>query len=344
VVGMAAAVLAATVSQRSLPPSQWRLRLLALAQLVPRFLQSIVAWRSLDPRLPLRPGFVAYQAQPPHGRAAERAIRAPSTRGPLGHFGIASPRVDSRCRTVVVGATALLVATTVAWAQRATVGEAGRTEVYFSLGNTFVFLFVALGPLKVLGPFSQITRGHDGAFKRHLAFTSIIIAATAMLAAATLGAMVLRSWGISVGALLLTTGVLLFLIALRPVLEQYTPQSPRPDDATFAEARQPTDALAFAPLAFPTIVTPHGIAVVVLLVTLTDGDVGMVFRILGMIAVVMLLDLLAMLYADRILKTPFVAPALGILGAVMAVLQVALGAHAIMTALHLLGVVGARSG
>jgi multiple antibiotic resistance protein len=263
----------------------------------------------------------------------------------MGQFGIASPRPDSRCGTVAAGATALLAATTFAWAQGATVGEAGRTEVYFSLGNTFVFLFVALGPLKVLGPFSQMTRGQDGAFKRHLAFTSIIIAAIATLAAATLGAMVLRSWGISVGALLLTTGTLLFLIALRPVLEQYTPHALRPDGAAFADAPQPTaDALAFAPLAFPTIVTPYGIAVVVLLVTLADGDVGMVFRILGMIAVVMLLDLLAMLYAERILKTPFVAPALGILGAVMAVLQVALGAHAIMTALHLLGVAGARSG
>jgi multiple antibiotic resistance protein len=238
-----------------------------------------------------------------------------------------------------------LIATTVACAQGATVGEAGRTGVYFSLGNTFVFLFVALGPLKVLGPFSQITRGHDDAFKRHLAFTSIIIAAIATFAAATLGAIVLRSWGISVGALLLTIGILLFLIALRPVLEQYTAHSLRPDGATLADARQSTaDALAFAPLAFPTIVTPHGIAVVVLLVTLTDGDLGMVFRILGMIAVVMLLDLMAMLCADRILETRFVAPALGILGGVMAVLQVTLGVHAIMTALHLFGVVGTRSG
>jgi multiple antibiotic resistance protein len=335
------------VSQRPLPLDHWRLRPLGLAQLVLRFLQSIVAgidvaWRSLDPRLPPRPGFVAHLLR---GRAAERGNRAPGRRDVSGQFGIASPRPDSRCRIVAVGATALLAATTVALAQGATGNEAGRTEVYFSLGNTFVFLFVALGPLKVLGPFSQISRGHDAAFKRHLAFTSIIIAAIATLAAATLGAMVLRSWGISVGALLLTTGILLFLIALRPVLEQYTLHALRPDEAAFAEAPQPTaDALAFAPLAFPTIVTPYGIAVVVLLVTLADGDVGMVFRILGMIAVVMLLNLLAMLYADRILKMPFVAPALGILGAVMAVLQVALGAHAIMTALHLLGVGGAQSG
>src|SRR5215510_3196977 len=101
----------------------------------------------------------------------------------MGLFRIASPRPHSTCGTVAVGATAVLAATTAAWAQGATVGEAGRTEVYFSLGNTFVFLFVALGPLKVIGPFSQMTRGQDGPFKRHLAFTSIIIAAIATLAA-----------------------------------------------------------------------------------------------------------------------------------------------------------------
>jgi multicomponent Na+:H+ antiporter subunit E len=63
----AIAVIAATwASLRLLPPGAWRLSPAALAELVLRFLrQSIVAgadvaWRALDPRLPLRPGFVAY--------------------------------------------------------------------------------------------------------------------------------------------------------------------------------------------------------------------------------------------------------------------------------------------
>jgi multicomponent Na+:H+ antiporter subunit E len=71
--GIPAAAIAAGVSLRLLPPRQWRLRPSVLAQLVLRFLrQSIgagidVAWRALDPRLPLRPGFVVYRPFAPQG-------------------------------------------------------------------------------------------------------------------------------------------------------------------------------------------------------------------------------------------------------------------------------------
>ena len=70
------AVLAATwTSLRLLPPSGARLSLPALMRLALRFVrQSVVAgadvaWRALDPRLPLRPGFVAYPVRFPPGAA-----------------------------------------------------------------------------------------------------------------------------------------------------------------------------------------------------------------------------------------------------------------------------------
>jgi multicomponent Na+:H+ antiporter subunit E len=67
VVGVAAAMAATWASRRLLPPGEWRFRPVALAGFTLRFLrQSIgagldVAWRALDPRLPLRPGFVVYR-------------------------------------------------------------------------------------------------------------------------------------------------------------------------------------------------------------------------------------------------------------------------------------------
>ena len=72
-VGVAAAILATWASCRLLPPGRGRIRPTALVRLVLRFpLQSIVAgvdvaWRALDPRLPLQPGFVAYQSRLPVG-------------------------------------------------------------------------------------------------------------------------------------------------------------------------------------------------------------------------------------------------------------------------------------
>lgn len=74
----AIAVVAATwTSLRLLPAGAWRLRPLALLGLVLRFLrQSIVAgadvaWRALDPRLPLQPGFVRYPLRLPPGPARD---------------------------------------------------------------------------------------------------------------------------------------------------------------------------------------------------------------------------------------------------------------------------------
>jgi multicomponent Na+:H+ antiporter subunit E len=71
--GLVAAVAATWASLRLMPAEQWSLRPIKLAQLVLRFLrQSIaagtdVALRALDPRLPLRPGFVVYQTHLPPG-------------------------------------------------------------------------------------------------------------------------------------------------------------------------------------------------------------------------------------------------------------------------------------
>ena len=67
-VGLLAAAAATWASLHLLPPGPQRVRLWPLATLMPRFLwQSLragwdVARRAFDPRLPLRPGFVAFRS------------------------------------------------------------------------------------------------------------------------------------------------------------------------------------------------------------------------------------------------------------------------------------------
>ena len=76
-VGIFAAGAATWASLRLLPPTNGRLRPLALARLALRFLvQSVVAGadvarRALHPRLPLRPGFVVYPTRLPEGPARQ---------------------------------------------------------------------------------------------------------------------------------------------------------------------------------------------------------------------------------------------------------------------------------
>jgi multiple antibiotic resistance protein len=132
----------------------------------------------------------------------------------------------------------------------------------------------------------------------------------------------------------LGASIVLFLIALRQVLEQYEPKKPEPAASDVSAAS--SSKLAFSPLAFPTIVTPYGVAVLILIVTLRSDHL---LEILGVTIFVLVLDFLAMVVADLILKTPLVAAALGILGSVMGVLQIALAVQASVDALRMMGIV-----
>ena len=210
----------------------------------------------------------------------------------------------------------------------------------FSPGKVFTFLFVTIGPLKVIGPFAKMTAGWDRGLKRRLALQASVIAAIGAFAAATLGSTLLQKWGISLGALLLTTGLILFLVALRVVMEQYDPheQAEKADHASAIGRTPSPGALAFSPLAFPTIITPYGAALLILLMSLRSGQPEVLVKIIAIAVLVLVLDLVAMLTADRILTTPAVRPTLGILGSVLSVLQVALGVQAVVEALQLLGV------
>ena len=207
---------------------------------------------------------------------------------------------------------------------------------HWSLGEAFTFLFVALGPLNVIGPFATFTQGRGATFKRGVAFRAFIVSMIALFLAATLGAKTLQVWGISVGALLLATGVILFLVALRPVLAGYNPGADRSQDALASLPSPSEPELAFSPLAFPTIISPYGLALLILLFTLYplgSGGLG----ILAIASLVLVLDLLGMLCTGLLAKTSFMKPGLDILGCVMGVLLVALGLQAVADGFRLLG-------
>jgi len=208
-----------------------------------------------------------------------------------------------------------------------------------TLGKLFTFLLVALGPFNVVGPFVEMTRGRDAFFRRRLALQGILIAAVALLVAATPGAKTLRDWNVSAAALFITTGVLLFGVGMQLVVAQYKPR--KSQEKAQIDSASSVSALAFSPLAFPSIVTPYGIAVLALAMTLASDFPG-TLQVLAVAAAILAVDLVAMLTAERILHAPLVGAAVGIVGSVMAVLQIALSIQAVIVGLRLLGVVGAH--
>jgi multiple antibiotic resistance protein len=189
----------------------------------------------------------------------------------------------------------------------------------------FTFLFLMLGPFKIIGPFARITMNADATLTRKIAFRSILYSSIALILAAVLGQRILSNYGIPIPILSLTGGLILFLVALLNVIKQFsTPETHTENNLV------PTLNMAMNPLAFPTIVTPYGIAAVIVFLSLSP-DLTSKLMVGGIILGIMTLNLIIMLITKYILK--FLLLILSILGAILGVVQVALGLMIIFNSL-----------
>jgi len=181
----------------------------------------------------------------------------------------------------------------------------------------FAFLFLMLGPFKIIGPFAKITQGADTALTRQIAFRAIIFSSIALLLAAFLGARMMSNLNIPIPILALSGGIILFLVALLNIIKQFSPATEH-----FETSAAPTLNMAINPLAFPTIVTPYGIAAVIVFLALSpdlSGKITVGVVVLG----IMILNLIIMLITRYIYKV--LAIILSLLGAILGIVQVALG-------------------
>jgi multiple antibiotic resistance protein len=196
-------------------------------------------------------------------------------------------------------------------------------------GEIFTIFFITLGPLKIFGPFAQRTHGLDDPTVRQIAVRAFLIATISAIAGGFLGAVLLAKWHVSIGAMVIAGGLVFLLVGLRQLLGQYE-QPHAPDANTPALPSSPTAAAL--KLLFPVVLTPFGIAAVIVLLALsTDG--GRTGLIAGMVVVVMLLNLLAMLFARKILVGATIV-VLQILGAVLGILQAGLAVQIILRGLR----------
>jgi len=186
----------------------------------------------------------------------------------------------------------------------------------------FLLLFLMLGPFKVLGPFVKITKNADLALTRKIAYRAILISIISLSLAALLGENIMKNYGIPLPILALTAGIILFLVALLNIIQQFKPTEP-----SAVNDKIPALSIAVSPVAFPIIVTPYGIAAVIVFVALSPDLNGKV-TVLAMATGIMFLNLIVMLFARNIFK-PLTVMILSILGAILGIIQVALGANII---------------
>jgi multiple antibiotic resistance protein len=140
-------------------------------------------------------------------------------------------------------------------------------------------------------------------------------------------------FNIPVGVLGLSGGVILFLVAIWGILKQYAPHN---GDITPAIKAPPSGDLALSPLSFPTIVTPYGVAVLIIFTALSS-DLAYLAGVYAIVLLVMLSNLMVMLTARQIAR--WAAVPLQIFETALMVTQVALGLHIILLCLNSLGLI-----
>ncbi|MGA8576489.1 MAG: MarC family protein [Candidatus Cybelea sp.] len=188
----------------------------------------------------------------------------------------------------------------------------GSNDPVLGPAQIFVALFVTLGPINFMKTFATLTRDAGPALQRQIAIRAAAIATISVLVSAVVGSFLLDKWHVSVSAVALSGAAVLFLVGMRSILELYAAPAP-------VERAAPSLDLALSPLAFPSLATPYGIAVLVVLLTLApEHTVG----ILGLALLVMAIDLLMMLFIRPIMRGLGVP--LSLLGVVLSLMQVAL--------------------
>ncbi len=159
----------------------------------------------------------------------------------------------------------------------------------------FVLLFVTIGPVRAAIVYLGLTKTADAKLKRAIAFRTVLISAVICVIFALVGAAILAGLKVSVEALLIAGGAILFIFALNLVLSE--------DKAAASDAPPPAPSLDVAafPLAVPLMASPHGlVAIVAIEATLHGVTEAAIF--VALILAVMAINLGFLLAADRIFE------------------------------------------
>lgn len=199
-----------------------------------------------------------------------------------------------------------------------------------------ILFFLTLGPLKAILPFARATRGVDRAFRRAVAKRAIMIATVIVLGVALLGPFVLTNWHVSVPAILISCGIILFYQALQIAMQTPGAGVARPA-GQLPDPAQPSLAIAVFPIAIPAIVTAPGIAAIAAIVVLNRHDFVDQAIVVALLLGVMALNLLTFLNNESILRHGL-AGVLPVVGWVLAVLQASLAVQMVIYSLRLLAI------
>lgn len=199
-----------------------------------------------------------------------------------------------------------------------------------SIRGLVPILLLMVGPLKIIPAFLKLTAKADAAMRRRMAWHGFLLATATVLVLALFGFRLLVNFNIPLTAILASAGLVLVLVALRLVLDQYDDGDDEPAGPRHGPPENPGLDLVVQPLVFPIILTPYGLATVITLSALVSQLEGSPLHLLLILLLIMVANLLAMLFARPILAV-LKPRVLQMLGLVLGIIQLALGLSLVFT-------------
>jgi multiple antibiotic resistance protein len=167
--------------------------------------------------------------------------------------------------------------------------------------SAFATLFVIVDPPGCAPIFATLTQGTSKAHQREMAFKSVGVAAIILYGFAFVGEWLFSKLGISLDALRIAGGIMLFIIGLNMVFEKRTERREDRAEDFLEEIEDPEDISVF-PMGIPMIAGPGTMASLLLL--MKGNDVGRSGEIAVMVALaaVLLITLISFLLAGGLIK------------------------------------------
>ena len=170
-------------------------------------------------------------------------------------------------------------------------------EIFLS---AFAVLFVIIDPPGCAPIFATLTNGTTRKHQRTMAYKSVFVASIILFGFAYVGEFVFSKLGISLDALRIAGGIMLFMIGLNMVFEKRTETREDRAEVALEEASSPEDISVF-PMGIPMIAGPGTMASLLILMGKTDTLAGQI-SVLAALTLTLILTLMTFLVAGPLMK------------------------------------------
>ena len=160
--------------------------------------------------------------------------------------------------------------------------------------DIFLLLLIGVGPKIALVPFLDLTADMPAATKGRVVRKMLTTATAAAVLLLVLGGLLTRLLHFSTGALGISSGIILLIIAVSMILGQ-----PGAEQQDSRLAGKDPMQLAVFPLAVPYLLNPAGIVVLVT-ASAEAGSFGVFAVVVGALAIVIALDAAVFRWANRV--------------------------------------------